>query len=233
MTRQEYIDQMLTVYNVVRVLSVKNGCKVLRLRHKEKGKDLVVRSYPQKVVPYCLLQKIHCQNLPMIYDTQDLSDGQIVLEEFIDGLTVAQVMESGRYKYRGAKKVMQGILQGLAVLHSLGLVHRDVKPENVVITAHGRVVLLDLNAARMVSAAKNDTVVMGTVGYASPEQLGVTQTDARTDLYAAGVLLNVMMTGDHPTKQIAKGRAGKIVRKCTHINPADRYDSAQKMGEAL
>ncbi len=233
MTRKEYLNQMLTVYGVVKVLSDKNGCKVLRLRHKEKGKDLVVRSYDQKVTPYCMVQKICCRNLPVVYDAVDLVDGQIVLEEYIDGLTVAQVMEGGWYKYRGAKKVMQGILQGLAALHSLGLVHRDIKPENVMVTPKGRVVLLDLNAARKVSVAPNDTVIMGTVGYASPEQLGVTQTDARTDLYAAGVLLNVMMTGDHPSKRIAKGKAGKIVRKCTHINPADRYDTAQKMADAL
>ena len=101
------------------------------------------------------------------------------------------------------------------------------------VTPGGRVVLIDFNASRIISSAKKDTVVMGTVGYASPEQLGVAQSDARTDVYAAGVLLNVMLTGKHPSEYLAKGKAGRIVKKCTAINPNDRYQSAEKLAEAL
>ena len=72
-----------------------------------------------------------------------------------------------------------------------------------------------------------------TVGYASPEQLGVTQSDARTDIYATGILLNVMLTGKHPTEAFAKGRAGRIIRKCTALNPDDRYQCAEKLSDAL
>jgi len=78
-----------------------------------------------------------------------------------------------------------------------------------------------------------DTVIMGTVGYVAPEQLGLSQSDARTDIYAVGVLLNVMLTGKHPTEVFAPGRAGKIVRKCTALNPADRYQSAARLRDAL
>lgn len=74
---------------------------------------------------------------------------------------------------------------------------------------------------------------MGTVGYASPEQLGVAQSDARTDIYAVGVLLNVMITGKHPSEKLAKGKAGRIVRKCTNVNPNERYQTAEKLSNAL
>ena len=74
---------------------------------------------------------------------------------------------------------------------------------------------------------------MGTVGYVAPEQLGLSQSDARTDIYAAGVLYNVMLTGAHPTVQLANGKAGRIVRKCTAVNPDERYQSAQKLSNAL
>ena len=74
---------------------------------------------------------------------------------------------------------------------------------------------------------------MGTVGYAAPEQLGLSQSDARADIYAAGVLLNVMLTGKHPTERFAPGRAGQIVRKCTALNPYDRYQAADKLAAAL
>lgn len=233
MTRDEYIKKLFSAYSPVSVLSDNNGCKVLRLRNKTSGKDLVLRSFPEHLDAYETLCGIRCESLPEIYDAIDLDNGQIVLEEYIDGITVAQVMEGGRYRYRGAKKVIAGVCHALTVLHKRGLVHRDVKPENVMIGSDGRVILIDFNASRTVSEACRDTVIIGTVGYASPEQLGVTQSDARTDIYAAGVLLNVMLTGKHPTAAFARGHAGRVVRKCTSLNPDERYQSAQKLSEAL
>lgn len=233
MTREAYITGLFKTYSLVSVLSDKNECRVLRVRHKASGRDMVVRSFPEPVAAYEALCGIACINLPLVYDVRNLEDGQIVLEEFIEGITVAQVMESGKYRYLGARRVLKGVCGGLAVLHGRGLVHRDVKPENVMIGKSGRVVLIDLGASRRVSGAGRDTVVMGTVGYASPEQLGIAQSDARTDIYAAGVLLNVMVTGKHPSEKLARGRAGGIVRKCTQIHPDDRYPTAEKLAQAL
>ena len=233
MTRDAYIRELLNIYSPVSELRSKNDCKVLRLRHKASGKDMVLRSFPENLDAYEVLCGIRCENLPEIYDAVRLDDGQIIFEEYIDGLTVAQALEVGKYRYRGAKKVISGVCQALTVLHDRGLVHRDVKPENVMIGNDGRVVLIDFDASRRVSEAPKDTVILGTVGYASPEQLGITQSDARTDIYATGVMLNVMLTGKHPTEMFAKGRGGRIVRKCTALNPDDRYRSAEKLALAL
>ena len=233
MKREAYIEKILRIYSLVGVLSQKNGCQVMRLRNKNSGKELILRSLPSSLEAYHKLQRIRCENLPEIYDVLELEDGQIVLEEYIDGITVAQVMEAGKYRTAGAKKVLRGVCDALTVLHRLGIIHRDVKPENVMIEHSGRVVLIDLNASRIESGVGKDTVIMGTVGYASPEQLGLSQTDARTDIYAAGVLLNVMLTGKHPTEVFARGRTGRIVRKCTSLNPDDRYQSAEKLALAL
>ena len=156
-----------------------------------------------------------------------------MLEEFIEGVTVSEVMESGNYHRSGTRKVIRSVCRALSVLHERNLVHRDVKPENVMIGKDGRVVLIDFNAARKISAAGKDTVIMGTVGYASPEQLGVAQSDARTDVYAVGVLLNVMVTGKHPSEKLAKGKIGRIVRKCTSVNPDERYQTAEKLAQCL
>ncbi len=233
MTREQYLTEILKAYSLVSVLSDKNECKVLKLKNKEHDKYIVIRSFPKVISAYEELYNINCANLPLIYDVINLDDGQIVLEEFIEGVTIAEVMESGKYRYIGTRKVLRSVCRALTVLHERNVVHRDVKPENVIIAKDGRVVLIDLNAARQISNASKDTVVMGTVGYASPEQLGVTQSDARTDIYALGVLLNVMITGKHPSEKLAKGKAGRIVRKCTNVNPDERYQSAEKLANVL
>ena len=233
MTREQCLTEIFKAYSLVSVLSDKNECSVLRVRNKSTEQDMVVRSFPTAVSAYEELYKINAQNLPFIYDVINCEDGQIVLEEFVEGVTISEVMESGNYHYLGTRKVIRAVCHALNVLHERNLVHRDIKPENVVIGKDGRVVLIDFNAARKISSASKDTVIMGTVGYASPEQLGVAQSDARTDIYAVGVLLNVMITGKHPSEKLAKGKAGRIVRKCTNVNPDERYQTAEKLTHAL
>lgn len=233
MTRKQYIDNLLSLYSLVAVLSDKNECKVLRIRNKTSQKDIVLRSFPKQYPAYEELYTLQSENLPLIFDVINLEDGQIILEEYIDGITIAQVMETGRYRYSGTRKVIKGVCNALHILHERNLVHRDVKPENVMIEKSGRVVLIDFNASRKVSTASRDTVIMGTVGYASPEQLGLSQSDARTDIYASGVLLNVMMTGKHPSEKLARGKVGRIVRKCTNVNPSERYQTVEKLYKAL
>lgn len=233
MTREDYINQLLDVYQIVASLSERNANQTLRLRHKTLKKDLVLRSFPQPVAAYETLCDLRCENLPEVYESVLLEDGQIVLEEFIDGMTVAQALEVTKYRYKEAKAVLLGLCNALSVLHDRKIVHRDVKPENVLIGDDGRVVLVDLNISRKENLQKRDTVIMGTVGYASPEQLGIAQSDARTDIYASGVLLNVMLTGKHPSEKMAKGHAGRIVQKCLNVDPNARYRSAKKLAEDL
>ena len=233
MKRSEYIEKVLQAYSLVRLLSRKNGCDVLHLRNKKLGTDLVLRSFPHSVAAYERLQNIRHVNLPEVYDVLEMDDGQIVLEEHIGGLTVAQIMEAYKYRASTARKVLLGLCDALTALHDRGIIHRDVKPENVIVEGSGRTVLIDFNASRIESGACKDTVIMGTVGYASPEQLGLAKTDARTDIYAVGVLYNVMLTGKHPSVTIAPGRAGRIVRKCTAVNPNERYQSAAELWSAL
>ena len=233
MQRKEYITHILQIYSLAGVLSNKNNCEVLHLRNKTSENNLVLRSFPSVLAAYEKLQNIRCDHLPEIYDVLQMDDGQIVLEEYIDGITVAQIMEIGKYRSAGARKVLLSVCNALSVLHDRGIIHRDVKPENVMIGPSGRVVLIDFNASRIESSASKDTVIMGTVGYASPEQLGLSQTDARTDIYAAGVLYNVMLTGQHPSISIAPGKAGRIVRKCTAVNPDERYQTAAELWSVL
>ncbi len=109
MTCDEKMAEIFRLYDKVALLSDKNGCMALRIRHKERGKDLVLHRFPCAVAAYTLLRDLRCDNLPLVYETYTLDDGMIVLEEYIDGLTVAQIAETGMYHKRGAVKIIKGV----------------------------------------------------------------------------------------------------------------------------
>lgn len=232
---QEFLSDYMSEYQLIQVLSNKNGAHVMRMRHPKQDQDLIVRQYEKPVYAYEFLKNVIHRNFPEIYDVIACDDGQIVLEEYINGISVAQVLESGTYTYRGAKMVLHGVCNGVYTLHQNGMIHRDIKPENVMITRDGNVKLIDLNASRNFSQteSRKDTVILGTIGYAAPEQFGVGSSDPRADIYAIGVFLNVMLTGEHPSCSLAKGRAGKLIQKCTSIDPDSRFQTVEKLLQAL
>ena len=78
-----------------------------------------------------------------------------------------------------------------------------------------------------------DTQILGTTGFAAPEQYGMSQSDSRADIYSVGVLINVMLTGEHPSKKLAPGHLGRVVEHCTRVNPAKRYKTVLRLVEAL
>ena len=230
MNCDEYINSLKADYHTVRLLSKKNNSTVLLLRHKELNNSIVLRKYETPIKAYDYLKTVKNKNLPEVYDTYRFDDGQIVLEEYINGISVADVLENGLYTYKGAKAVVTGVCSALSLLHAKGFIHRDIKPENIIVSDSGVVKLIDLNASRQyVQNAAKDTISLGTLGYASPEQLGIAQSDRRTDIYALGVLLNTMLTGVHPSVCIADGKAKKIIIKCTQINPELRFNSVEEL----
>ena len=126
------------------------------------------------------------------------------------------------------------LCDALEALHSAGIVHRDVKPENIMLQPDGSVKLFDYDAARVYNVlAGRDTTLMGTVGYAAPEQFGLTQSDARSDIYSLGVLLNLLLTDAHPSVCLCRGALRPIVLRCTHVNPERRYQSVRSVRRRL
>lgn len=231
----QWLNSVLeTEYDLVRVLRNTDKITIRHLRHRQMGKSLVHLSFVGDGSIYRLLQTVHHPHLPRIYQVWQEGDRCEVLEEFIDGATVAQILESGLYSEKGVRRVAAAVCDAADFLHRHGLIHRDIKPENVMITSDGRVVLLDFDTARKYNPqAVGDTHVIGTAGYAAPEQFGVTQTDARADIYAIGIMMNVMLTGHHPVKQMATGRLAPVIEKCTRLDPDKRYQSVWELKEKL
>ncbi|MBR7033259.1 MAG: serine/threonine protein kinase [Clostridia bacterium] len=234
MKTSEWLDSIFAIYSPVTVLSDRNGKKALRLKHKKLGREIVLITFEDENPVYDFLKTVRHENLADVLDVLKFEDGEAVLEEYLPGMTVAQVLETGLYDYHGAKTVMIAICRALDALHKHGFVYRDLKPENVLITDEGEIKLIDFDSCRVSTTEKSyDTVALGTPGYASPEQYGIKQSDARSDIYSAGVFLNVMLTGTHPSEKLAKGRVGRIVLKCTQISPEKRPPSVLDLMNAL
>ncbi|MBO5065997.1 MAG: serine/threonine protein kinase [Clostridia bacterium] len=169
-------------------------------------------------------------NLPVIFDACSCDDHLIVLESYIDGLPLSEKIKRDTPKKKKAIKYILDICEGLKFLHSLGIIHRDIKPANIIIDKSDTAVLIDLNSARHVSDKQEcDTINLGTVGYAAPEQYGIHQSIPATDIYALGVLLNELTINTHPTIQTPSGKLGKIIKKCTETQIYNRYQTIDEL----
>jgi Serine/threonine protein kinase len=143
--------------------------------------------------------KLSHPNVVAVYD-QGEDNGHVFLAmELVNGLTLRQVMHSeGPLTPRAALDIIDPVLQALGAAHSAGLIHRDVKPENVILREDGTVKVADFGLARAIATATSTAqtgVLLGTVAYLSPEQVERGIADARSDVYAAGLLLFEMLTG--------------------------------------
>lgn len=174
---------------------------------------------------YQRLETLKHPYLPQIYLVEQETDECIVLEEYIEGVSLRRATLSERALTRALLELCD-ILQ---YLHSQGILHRDIKPENILLAPDGHIRLIDFDAAREPKPdGVQDTQLLGTRGYAPPEQYGFSQTDCRADLYALGATFQELLG---PISR--KRRWKRILRKCTAMDPKDRYRSANQIRRAV
>ena len=230
---ESFFEAVTTEYDTLRVLKQSPRGTVSVVRHKKSGTRYVFRRYSGSGEVYRRLLPVLCPHLPQIMEAAEQDGQTAVLEEYVQGDTLAELLMGARLTEREARQVTMQLCQALHVLHSMGAVHRDVKPENVILRGSDAV-LIDFDAARIYKvASESDTQVLGTTGFAAPEQYGIFQSDERADIFSLGVLLNIMLTGKHPSREMAVGKMGRIVRKCTMTAPEQRYQSARALMEVL
>lgn len=207
--------------------------QVWLLRHNDTGKRYVFRNYEGDAAVYRALMQVSCPVIPEVYEAAEKSGRSAVLEEYIPGETISAMLEGALFTPREVRRILSQLCEGLQMLHGMGIVHRDIKPENVILRDSGPV-LLDFDAARTYKVSgTGDTHVLGTTGYAAPEQYGISQTDCRSDIYSLGVLMNVMLTGQHPSTRLAKGALGRVVTRCTMMTPENRFQTVAHLLRAL
>ena len=139
-------------------------------------------------------------NIVSVYDVSTNSDTEYIVMELIDGITLKQYMERrGRMDWRESLHFITQIMRGLSHAHSRGIIHRDIKPQNIMVLRDGSVKVADFGIACLANAGQTLTQeAPGSVHYISPEQARGDRIDARSDIYSAGVVLYEMLTGRLP-----------------------------------
>ena len=184
---------------------------------------------------YERIAAINHPHLAKILYVHEEKDYIAVVREYISGDSLSDLLkEKKTINSEAAISIIAQICEGLEALHQIGLVHRDVTPNNIIITSGGNAKIIDFGITRSFQANKSaDTMIMGTPGYAAPEQFGFSQSNAQTDIYAVGVLFNVMLTGKLPNEKLAAAPLGSIISKCIEIDSKKRYHSMSELKLAV
>ncbi|HUZ26402.1 MAG TPA: PASTA domain-containing protein [Streptosporangiaceae bacterium] len=171
----------------------------LKIAHPELASDQeFVRRFMTEARAVAQLSSPH---VVAVYDQGSAGDLHYIAMEYVAGPTLREVLNArGSLSVRESLDVIEGVLAGLAAAHRAGIIHRDVKPENVLLGTDGAVKVADFGLARAAAAATHTKtgMIIGTAAYLAPEQVSASTSDARTDVYAAGVMLFEMLTGAQP-----------------------------------
>lgn len=187
------------------------------------------RIYDDKRDIYKTLASINHPNIPSIINVEFDSD-TVVTEEYIEGESLRQLMDENTvFTKKQIINIAKQIVSAMEELHKFNIIHRDIKPDNIILDGAGHIWLIDYDIARICrDEIRKDTEAMGTFGYAPIEQFGMMPTDFKTDIYAFGVTLSQLLD-----KSGVKGSLLKVAEKCKRLDPAQRYQSASKVKSAL
>ena len=180
-------------------------------------------------LPYRLLKGKDYPLIPRVLYCIEDGDETVVVEEYVQGESLLDRI--GRKAYlseRETESVLLQLCEGLDEIHAQGIIHRDIKPSNLILQSGCIIRLIDFDAARTVKEhSGEDTMHLGTRGYAPPEQFGYGQTDARSDIYSIGITMRKALPEEYD------GYLAKIFAKCTEIDPDRRYRNLQELRRAL
>ncbi|HEX2490454.1 MAG TPA: protein kinase, partial [Blastocatellia bacterium] len=273
--------QRIGAYKILALLGRGGMGVVYRARDERLRRDVAVKVLPASFANDAdrlrrFEQEAHATsalnhpNILTIYDIGTQDGAPFIIAELLEGEELRAQLESGALPVRTSLEYAQQITTGLAAAHEKGIVHRDLKPENLFVTKDGRVKILDFGLAKLrpqepgavdshaptQRRLTDPGVVMGTVGYMAPEQVRGQETDHRADIFAFGVILYEMLSGQRPfrgdstievmnailkeepaefgeTSAKVSPAMEKIIRRCLEKRPERRFQSASDLGFAL
>ena len=192
-------------------------------------------------------------NIVNIYDVGSENGIHYIVMEYVEGITLkTYIAKKGQLTYKEALSIAIQVGRGIQAAHAKNIVHRDIKPQNIIISTDGKVKVTDFGIARAVSENTIHSDVMGSVHYSSPEQVRGGYSDEKSDIYSLGIVMYEMVTGrvpfdgdstvavaiqhlqdemDPPSKYAPNLPVSleKIIQKCTQKSPDRRYDSMESL----
>ncbi|MFA6308956.1 MAG: serine/threonine-protein kinase [Clostridia bacterium] len=250
MKKGEIIDGR---YKIVKILG-KGGMSVVYLAENIKSGSIwaikEIFKIPEAKIDirseFNILEKLNHQALPRIFDIFEDEESFYIIEDYIDGLTLeAELKSIGNFEEEKVVQFAIELCDVLAYLHKIKpnpVIYRDMKPSNIILTGEGRIKLIDFGIAREYkNESSNDTVYIGTKGYAAPEQYGMGQTNEMTDIYNLGMTLHHLVTGKNPNdtdyiykpircfkKELSDGFE-QLIERCTAADPDERYSDIEEL----
>lgn len=237
---REYPAQLLERFELLECFCAREDSQTLLARDRANGELYVVKCFPAGSPLYDrpepeALRRLDCPPLPAFFDEYRDANMRCELREYVPGETLGDVAAQRSFSDEEIISIGEKLCAQLEGLHGQPrpIIHRDIKPRNVVLRPDGTPVLIDFGISRVYSESSNDTVVFGTQGFAPPEQYGFSQTDCRSDIYALGILLNWLLTGKTEAPAEAKTPLERVIRRCTAFDPHKRYAGAGQVRRAL
>lgn len=224
-------------YEILTSIGEQEADNVVLVKRRTDGRIYIRKQISiETAAVYNRLKNVVNRNITRVYDVACDGNKGIVIEEFINGMTLAEYMDQvGVMKEGEVCAMVLELCNALSQIHQMGVVHRDIKPENIMISNDGITKLIDFGIARVIKEGQTqDTTILGTEGYAAPEQCGYAQTDARSDIYAVGVLMNKMLTGMLPAQCLySASPVGNIIKRCIAIDAQNRFQSVQEFKDSV
>ena len=271
MTRDAFVGQQVARYRITRLLGKGGMGRVYLAVHPEIGSRVAIKVLSDEWAdaPDVLdrffaeartVNLISHDNIIKVLDLDRTPAGRpYIVMEYVEGKTLREVIALGEAPLGGVAHVMTEVLLALEAAHRAGVVHRDLKPDNVMVTASGHAKVLDFGIAKLATDRSLRTrtgAAVGTPPYMAPEQILGEPLDGRTDLYAAGVMLYELVTGTRPFDgatdfQIMQAHLSAVppapralrpdlpeaieavILQALAKKPAERFDSARAMAHAI
>ncbi|MBR5179216.1 MAG: protein kinase [Lachnospiraceae bacterium] len=226
----------LSYYKEIATLDVSHN--IVMVQHVETSRTYVKKTlslYNRDVYEELISHPV--SGVPKIFEISEYEGKLIVIEEYISGITLEKLLEEkGKLSKDQVCSYGEILCDILIGLHSLTppVIHRDIKPSNIILTDSEKLVLVDLNGAKLADPSQEkDTTLIGTTGYAAPEQYGFGSSNVQTDLYAVGRLMTCLLTGSPDNVEQCPDTLKGIIKKCIQLDPSKRYSSARQLKSAL
>lgn len=157
------------------------------------------------------IRDVSCPYLERLVEQSEDENGAYFISEYVEGISASE----RTFSEKEAVELLLELCAAIKSLHKAGVIHRDIKPSNIICGNDGHIRLIDFDSARLrVEFQSRDTEILGTGGYAAPEQYGFMQTDDRSDIYAFGVTMEEIL-GENADKP----KFRRIIKRCTQFDP--------------